>query len=182
MLIISDIHGCLPSLEKALLWREQLNTTHLLILGDILNHGPRNPVPEGYNPAKVADRLNMLSSQIIAIRGNCDSEVDQMLCEFPITADYNWLTHGNKRWFITHGHLWNEQSMPTLASGDCFIYGHTHLPVATCKDNIMRFNPGSITLPKGGHPASFGYFDGHSLSVRELETGQILKSVKTEEE
>lgn len=104
--IISDIHGSIIALERVLTQLEPWQPDHYLLLGDLLNHGPRNPLPEGYNPAAVADRLNELAPQIIAVRGNCDSEVDQMLLRFPITAPYNQLLVDERRWFVSHGHLY----------------------------------------------------------------------------
>ena len=89
MLFVSDIHGSITALEQVLFWFKELGCKQLISLGDLLNHGPRNPIPEGYNPSQVAERLNDMANQIIEIRGNCDSEVDQMLCRFPIMADYN---------------------------------------------------------------------------------------------
>lgn len=177
MLFISDIHGSLDSLEKALTYKEKFSAKHLVLLGDVLNHGPRNPIPKGYNPAAVAERLNEFADQIIAIRGNCDSEVDQMLCKFPLLAEYNWLLMSGRRLCLSHGHLMNPDNLPPLAQGDGFAYGHTHLPVAEIKDGVLLFNPGSITLPKGGHAASLGHFDGQRFSVIELETGKEMMGV-----
>ncbi|WP_417349060.1 phosphodiesterase [Ferrimonas sp.] len=173
MLFISDIHGCLPALEKALEWADKLNCQHLVLLGDILNHGPRNPVPEGYNPPKVADLLNQHAERILAVRGNCDSEVDQMLCSFPLLADYSNMLLGNKRAFITHGHLWNDSKLPPLAQGDIICFGHTHIPMARWQNERLMFNPGSITLPKGGFAPSLGHFDGTLLTVMDLDGNTI---------
>lgn len=180
MLFISDIHGCLPALEKALFWAERLQAKHLIVLGDVLNHGPRNPVPDGYQPAKVAELLNQHADRILAVRGNCDSEVDQMLCEFPLLADYNNLLLGGKRAFVTHGHLWNENKLPPLGSGDIFCFGHSHLPMAMWQNDKLMFNPGSITLPKGGHPPSLGHFDGNALRVLDLD-GNLLQQASINE-
>lgn len=177
MLFISDIHGCIDSLNKALAYKDKLGAKHLILLGDILNHGPRNPVPAGYNPAAVAETLNQYADSIVAVRGNCDSEVDQMLCQFPLMADYNWLVINKRRLCLTHGHLMNPEQLPPLAAGDGIVFGHTHLPVATIKDDILQFNPGSITIPKGGHVASLGYFDGQRFSVLALETGDEMMAV-----
>ncbi|TKB48572.1 phosphodiesterase [Ferrimonas sediminicola] len=173
MLFISDIHGCLPALERALEWADKLNCRHLILLGDILNHGPRNPVPDGYNPPRVAERLNEHAERILAVRGNCDSEVDQMLCQFPLLADYSNMLLGKQRAFITHGHLWNDTKLPPLARGDIFCFGHTHIPMARWQEGRLMFNPGSVTLPKGGYAPSLGHFDGTHLTVMGLDGNTI---------
>ncbi|MBW8190999.1 phosphodiesterase [Neiella marina] len=177
MIFISDIHGCIDSLHAALAFKDKLNAKHIMLLGDVLNHGPRNPVPAGYNPAAVATELNKHADSIIAVRGNCDSEVDQMLCQFPMMADYNWLIVNGRRLCLTHGHLFSPDNRPPLAAGDGLVFGHTHLPVAAIEDDVLLFNPGSVTIPKGGNVASFGYFDGQRFSVRELATGQEMIAI-----
>lgn len=109
----SDLHGSLPATERVLLAYQQSGADTLVLLGDILNHGPRNPIPEGYNPPAVAERLNAFADRIIAVRGNCDSEVDQMLLTFPMMADYAWvLLESGQRLFLTHGHLYNQNKRP----------------------------------------------------------------------
>jgi putative phosphoesterase len=167
-LIVSDIHGCLPTLEKVLAYFEQHGCDMLCILGDILNFGPRNGVPEGHNPPAIVERLNAYADKIVAIRGNCDSEVDQMLLKFPIMADYALLVDNGKRVFLTHGHIYNEQNMPPLAI-DAFFYGHTHLKkVETNADGILICNAGSITFPKGGNPKTFAVYENGEVSLVEL--------------
>jgi len=177
MLILSDIHGGMAPLAKALSWYRTLQCRHIMVLGDLLNHGPRNPLPVGYDPAAVADTLNGFADRIMAIRGNCDSEVDQMLCRFPMSTDYNWLVSDGRRLCFAHGHRLHPGNLPPLAPGEGFVFGHTHLPVAEWRDNILLFNPGSISIPKGGHAASFGCFDGKRFTVRHLENGTELFGV-----
>ncbi|MFI3246354.1 MAG: phosphodiesterase [Ferrimonas sp.] len=174
MLFISDIHGSAPALEQALQWYQNLQCNTLIVLGDILNHGPRNPLPTGYDPQTVASLLNQYADRIIAVRGNCDSEVDQMLCHFPLMADYNWLLINNRRLLLTHGHLWPSDVLPPMRAGEGIASGHTHLPMAQWQEGLLRFNPGSITGPKAGNPPSFGYFDGRYFSVRTLAEGTVL--------
>ncbi|GGA84818.1 phosphoesterase [Neiella marina] len=176
MLFISDIHGSITALNKALAYKIKLGAKHLVLLGDVLNHGPRNPIPEGYDPAAVAARLNQYADCIVAVRGNCDSEVDQMLCDFPLLAEYNWLIVAGKRLCLSHGHQLNPQQLPPLAKGEGFVFGHTHLPVAEYQDDVLLFNPGSITIPKGGHPASLGHYDGQCFRVLKLDSGEPLMS------
>lgn len=178
MLIISDIHGSISALEKVLSWYEKYQCGNIVLMGDLLNHGPRNSVPEGYDPVKVAESLNTHADRIIAIRGNCDSEVDQMLCTFPVMAEYNWLLIDGRRLFLTHGHVLNPDDLPPLAPGEGFVFGHTHIPVAEWRNHTMVFNPGSITFPKSGFEASFGYFNGETFSVRELESGREIIKVE----
>ncbi len=166
-LIVSDIHGCLPTLEKVLTYFEEHKCDMLCILGDILNYGPRNGLPEGLNPSAVADRLNAYADRIIAIRGNCDSEVDQMLLNFPMMADYAVLVDNGKRLFLTHGHIYNEQNMPSLAI-DAFFYGHTHLKkVENNAQGVLVCNTGSITFPKGGNPKSFAVYENGNVELIE---------------
>ena len=120
-LLVSDIHGCLPTLEQVLDFYDRNQYDMLLILGDILNYGPRNRIPEGIDPKGIVELLNKRKDNIVAVRGNCDAEVDQMLLEFPIMSDYAIIVDGGRRMFITHGHVYNEQNRPALAH-DIFVY------------------------------------------------------------
>ena len=175
IVFISDIHGMPGTLAKALAHADALKADRLVLLGDILYHGPRNGVPNLYDPVKVAALLNERKEQILAVRGNCDAEVDQMLLQFPILADFSELVTDNKRFFLTHGHLWNANNLPPVPAGTVLCHGHTHLPVLETLDNgITIFNPGSISLPKGGNPQTFGFFDGENLSIRLVEDGSIF--------
>lgn len=175
-LILSDIHGCLSRLEHVLQFFEQEQYDMLVILGDILYYGPRNSVPEGMDAPGIVERLNPLADRIIAVRGNCDAEVDQMLLHFPIMADYALLVEGGKRLFLTHGHRYNPQQRPTLGI-DALIYGHTHLWELELREGIVCCNTGSITFPKGGNEPTFATLDeGGILRVRALD-GEVLKSL-----
>jgi putative phosphoesterase len=172
----SDLHGSLPATEQVLELYKASGAQHLVLLGDTLNHGPRNPVPEGYNPPAVADKLNEFASQVIAVRGNCDSEVDQMLLSFPMMMDYSWvLLPTGQRIFLTHGHLYNTNKRPPLNPGDVIAHGHTHIPVAEYQDEIFIFNPSSVTFPRDGHPASYGLYENGQFSVISFD-GETLKS------
>ena len=174
LMFASDIHGSLPATERVLARFAQSGARYLVILGDILNHGPRNALPEGYAPAQVAERLNPLASQIIAVRGNCDSEVDQMLLAFPITAPWQQVLTPHRRLFLTHGHLLGPENLPPLAAGDTLVYGHTHIPVARRDDDIYLFNPGSVSIPKGGFPASYGILEDNKLQVLDLDSQRVI--------
>lgn len=161
---ISDVHGVPSTLEAALSAADALGHDRLVLLGDLLYHGPRNGVPNFYDPVKVAKLLNARKDRIIAVRGNCDAEVDQMMLEFPLMGDYAVVDAGTETFFLTHGHIWNECNLPPAGLGTVLAHGHTHVPVLKRLDcGLAVFNPGSISLPKGGSARSFGYFDGKSL-------------------
>ena len=162
---LSDIHGVPSKLDAALACADALGFDRLVLLGDLLYHGPRNGVPNFYDPVKVATTLNARKDKIVAVRGNCDAEVDQMMFEFPMMSDYAVLDAGTETFFLTHGHLWNEFSLPPLGMGTVLAHGHTHIPEQkTLKCGLTIFNPGSVSLPKGGSTCGFGYFDGEKLS------------------
>jgi putative phosphoesterase len=173
----SDIHGSLSATEFMLEKYRLSGANHLILLGDILNHGPRNPIPDSYAPADVAQCLNEFSRNIIAVRGNCDSEVDQMLLTFPMLEAHSWiLLENGTRLFLTHGHIYNDQNRPPLSKGDVVAYGHTHIPVAQKHDEVTIFNPGSVTLPKGGHLPSYGLFEDGCLKVMGF-SGEVFTKV-----
>lgn len=164
ILFLSDIHGVPATLEAALAAGDALGFDKIAILGDLMYHGPRNGVPNFYDPVKVAGLLNARKDSIVAVRGNCDAEVDQMMLEFPIMSDYALLDAGDETFFLTHGHIWNEHRLPPLGTGTVLAHGHTHIPELKRLDcGITIFNPGSVSLPKGGTSRSFGYFDGTEL-------------------
>lgn len=164
LLFLSDIHGVPSMLEAALKAGETLGYDKLVLLGDLLYHGPRNGVPNFYDPVKVAKTLNGLKERIVAVRGNCDAEVDQMMFEFPMMSDYALLDAGRETFFLTHGHLWNEYRLPPIGIATVLAHGHTHIPENKRLDcGLTIFNPGSVSLPKGGSSRSFGYFDGETL-------------------
>ncbi|MFV0447717.1 MAG: phosphodiesterase [Vibrio sp.] len=171
----SDLHGSLPATEKMLALFDKSKATALILLGDLLNHGPRNPIPEGYNPAAVAELLNGYTAKIMAVRGNCDSEVDQMLLSFPMMSDYAWvMLDSGQRIFLTHGHLYNQEKCPTMGNGDVLVHGHTHIPSAQMWDKGYFFNPGSVTFPRNGFAPSYGLLDGKTLSVLSLDGNEVI--------
>ncbi|MEQ9861838.1 phosphodiesterase [Pectobacterium cacticida] len=177
LMFASDIHGSLSATERVLAIFEQCRADWLILLGDFLNHGPRNPLPEKYQPAEVAACLNAYASRIIAVRGNCDSEVDQMLLTFPITASWQQVLVPQHRFFLTHGHLYHPDNLPPLNAGDVLVYGHTHIPVAEQRGEHYFFNPGSVSLPKGGFSASYGVFEQDELRVLPLHGGEPIAQV-----
>ena len=164
ILFISDVHGVPSTLSAALEKGAALGYDRLVLLGDLLYHGPRNGVPDFYDPVKVAALLNPLKDRIVAVRGNCDAEVDQMMLEFPMMADYQVLEADGEKFFLTHGHLFNEDRIPPLGMGTVLCHGHTHIAerkILAC--GLTIFNPGSISLPKGGQARQFGYWNGSEL-------------------
>lgn len=147
-LIASDIHGSAYYCEKLLAAFDRENANRMLLLGDILYHGPRNDLPEEYAPKKVLAMLNARKNDILCIRGNCDAEVDQMVLEFPILADYCIIESGNRIIYASHGHIYNENNMLPLHNGDIFLQGHTHIPKCVEHETYICMNPGSVSLPK----------------------------------
>jgi len=164
ILFLSDIHGVPSALEAAFAAADPLGYDRIVLLGDLLYHGPRNGVPDFYDPVRVARILNAHKDRIVAVRGNCDAEVDQMMFEFPMMSDYVVVAADGESFFCTHGHLWNEFRLPPVGSGTVLAHGHTHIPeFKTLACGLKIFNPGSVALPKGGAGRSFGYFDGREL-------------------
>ena len=148
-MIASDIHGSSKYCGKLLDAFKASNSDMLILLGDILYHGPRNDIPEGYSPKCVIDMLNSISDKLLCIRGNCDSEVDQMVLDFPIMADYGVISdNGKRRIYMTHGHIYGPDNMPKLHPGDVILSGHTHIPMYKMKSGILCVNPGSASIPK----------------------------------
>lgn len=177
LFFISDIHGSLPCLEKALIQFEKEKADFLMILGDELYHGARNALPEGYNPKEVAVLLNSYAEKIIAVRGNCESEVDQMVLDYPVMSDYAIILYEGRRLFLTHGHHFSPDNLPKLSVGDVFLYGHTHIPVAEKRGDVYVINPGSITMPKENNPNTYGVLEGGTFTIRDLDS-TIVKSIQ----
>ena len=173
LMIASDIHGSAFWCEKLVDAFKQENATTLLLLGDLLYHGPRNPLPDGYNPMEVAKLLSSVKDNLLCVRGNCDSEVDQMVLDFPMLADYAMLLWNGKRVYATHGHLFNADNPPPLGKGDLFVNGHFHEPALKQMENGATYaNCGSVALPKSGTAHSYMIFDGETLVWKDLETGK----------
>lgn len=175
-MIVSDIHGSYDDLKRVMDIYEEECMDKLILLGDLLYHGPRNPLPEGYQPKKVIALLNQYKEKIIAVRGNCDAEVDQMVLEFPMRADYSEIYMDGHRFFLTHGHLYDEDHLPMLQAGDVFMHGHFHKPMLKKKDGIILFNPSSISLPKEGQK-SFGIYEDGELKIVSFDK-KVIESMK----
>ncbi len=169
-LIASDIHGSAFWCERLMRRIDAERPDKILVLGDVLYHGPRNALPAGYDPKAVIAMLNPLAPKIMAVRGNCEAEVDQMVLDFPCMADYAELVDENGRTlWLTHGHLWNPEKLPPLPTGSAFLYGHTHVKVLEeTEAAITVFNPGSVSIPKDGSH-SFGIYEDGRFRFELLE-------------
>lgn len=176
-MLISDIHGSASALKRALAFYETFGCDRLMILGDILYHGPRNPLPEGHDPQGVVALLNPMKDQILAVRGNCEAEVDQMMLEFPCMGDYLLIEDSDISFFATHGHIYNPGKMPSIRNGSVFLYGHTHIWQLEKNADITFCNTGSISLPKQNNPPTFVIYDNGEISVFDLTSGNILKTL-----
>lgn len=148
IMVASDIHGSAYYCQKMTEAYKNSGAQKLLLLGDILYHGPRNDLPKEYAPKKVIEMLNNISDEILCVRGNCDSEVDQMVLKFNIMAEYAIIYDGETMIFATHGHKFNKDNLPSLKKGDILLHGHTHIPVNESIDGITVMNPGSVSIPK----------------------------------
>ena len=148
IMVASDIHGSAYYCQKMTEAYKNSGAQKLLLLGDILYHGPRNDLPKEYAPKKVIEMLNNISDEILCVRGNCDSEVDQMVLKFNIMAAYAIIYDGERMIFATHGHKFNKDNLPSLKKGDILLHGHTHIPVNESIDGITVMNPGSVSIPK----------------------------------
>lgn len=163
-MIASDIHGSEYYCRELCAAYDREKADRLLLLGDILYHGPRNDLPREYNPKKVIELLNARKQDILCVRGNCDTEVDQMVLEFPILADYCVIAEGKQLIYATHGHMFHENHLPPLHKGDILLHGHTHVPKCAEHEDYTYMNPGSVSIPKEG--SWHGYMileNGHFL-------------------
>ena len=168
LLIASDIHGSAFWCDKLLALWQQEQPDRLILLGDLLYHGPRNDLPEGYAPKPVIPALSALAEKIIAVRGNCEAEVDQMVLPFPCMADFAELLVDGRIFYLTHGHHASPEALPPLPDGSVFLSGHTHVKRDEVIDGIRCLNPGSVSIPKDGSHSCLIYEDG-KFSFRILE-------------
>lgn len=170
----SDIHGSAFYCRKMLEAYQESGAERLIILGDVLYHGPRNDLPKEYAPKEVITMLNAIKNEIYCVRGNCDTEVDQMVLEFPVLADYALLALNGLTFYATHGHVYNENALPPMQEGDILIHGHTHLLRADRVDGHWILNPGSVSIPKGGNPATYAILEDTVFTIYDFEK-QIVK-------
>ncbi len=169
LLIASDIHGSAYYCRKLLEAYRREEADKLILLGDILYHGPRNDLPKEYAPKEVIAMLNPMKQEILCVRGNCDTEVDQMVLEFPILADYGFLYEKGRMIFLTHGHVFNENHLPMLKKGDILLHGHTHVPVCREHEDYIYMNPGSVSIPKEGSEHSYMTYEDGTFTWKNLE-------------
>lgn len=178
LMIASDIHGSAYYCRKMVEAFESEKADRLLILGDVLYHGPRNDLPRDYSTKEVMEMLNELKDRIFCVRGNCDGEVDQMVLKFPILADYCIIPVGERLIYATHGHVFNMDSLPPLQKGDIILHGHTHVPAWTeFGDNNLYLNPGSTSIPKEGSHHSYMILEGLRMQWKTLD-GEIYHELE----
>ena len=169
IMIASDIHGSAYYCEKMLDAYKKEQADRLLLLGDILYHGPRNDLPKDYAPKKVISMLNEVKNELLCVRGNCDTEVDQMVLDFPVLADYSILYIDGVTIFATHGHHFNLKNMPPHKENDILLHGHTHVPACICENGMWYINPGSVSIPKEDSPHSYIIFENGVFIWKDLD-------------
>ena len=169
MMIASDIHGSAKYAKMLIERFEESGAEKLLILGDILYHGPRNDLPDGYAPKEVIAMLNPMRDKILAVRGNCDTEVDQMVLDFPVLADYAVIIDGKLTMYATHGHVYNGENPPPLSDGSILLCGHTHVTKVENFGKFTYINPGSVSIPKENTPRGYIIYENGSFTFFDLE-------------
>lgn len=175
LIIASDIHGGYKNVEKLLQRIDEYKPDKVVLLGDLLYHGPRNTLPEAYDTVKTADLLNLKKDLILAVRGNCDAEVDQYLLEFNIEAPHLILNVDGLSIFATHGHYYNKGHLPSISSFDVLLHGHTHIPICEeIGEKKYYINPGSLTIPKGDSTNSYMTYENKKFVWHSID-GETYK-------
>lgn len=176
----SDIHGSAYWCERMIEKFKESGAERMILLGDVLYHGPRNDLPKEYAPKACIAMLNALKDSIYCVRGNCEAEVDQMVLEFPVLADYALLELNGHTFYATHGHVYNQEHMPPMRAGDILIHGHTHLLAAERFERdgktYVFLNPGSVSIPKGGNSNSYAILDGDVFHIFDFD-GTVIKEL-----
>ena len=172
-LFASDIHGSAYYCRKLLDAFREEQAERLVLLGDLLYHGPRNDLPREYAPKEVIALLNEHKNKIYAVRGNCEAEVDQMVLEFPVMADYCILSVDGRTFYATHGHIYNQDNLPPLQEGDILIHGHTHVLKARQMDGYILLNPGSVSIPKEGNPATYAVLENSIFTIKDFDGNTV---------
>ena len=178
LMIASDLHGSATACKRLLDIFTASGAERLILLGDLLYHGPRNDLPEGYDPKAAIAMLSEQADKLFCVRGNCDTEVDQMVLPFPILAETALLFVDGRTWFAAHGHRAGANptanDLPKLPAGSVVLTGHTHIPVLETNENgILLLNPGSVSIPKGGFAPSYAVYEDGRFAVVSLD-GEIL--------
>ena len=176
-IIASDIHGSAFWCKKLIQAFEREKADKMILLGDILYHGPRNDLPTEYAPKKVIEMLNALQGKVVSVRGNCDAEVETMVLNFPVSGDFAMMEMSGKTVFLTHGHIYNKEKRPPLAKGDILVQGHTHVPVCEESEDYTLINPGSVSIPKENSYNGYILLDGNEFIFKTLD-GEIKKRYK----
>ena len=177
ILIASDIHGDIEATRRILDNFDKLGCEKLLLLGDILYHGPRNSLPEAYSPKEAVGLLNERAADIVAVKGNCDADVESMVLAFPIESYYHILYPDGLTVFVTHGHKFNTGMPPRINEGYILLHGHTHIPACEEHETHVYLNPGSVSIPKENSPHSYMMFDGEKFEWKTLE-GEVYKEFR----
>lgn len=175
LMIASDIHGSAKWCEQLLEAWQMEKPDRLVLLGDLLYHGPRNDLPEGYAPKEVIAMLNDIAPHLLCVRGNCEAEVDQMVLSFPVMADYCVLLVDGHCIYVTHGHVYNEDNPPPLQPGDILLCGHTHIPCCHRHEDFIYVNPGSVSIPKQNTPHSYIMLEDGRMVWKDLDGREFMQ-------
>lgn len=175
LMVASDIHGSSFFCEKLIEAFKKENPDKLLLLGDLLYHGPRNDLPQGYAPKKVIEMLNSIKHDLICIKGNCESEVDQMVLQFPIMAEYAYIYIEGLTIYATHGHKYNNDNLPMISEGDILLCGHTHIPAFNKEEKYIYINPGSVSIPKENSKNSYIIIEDNICKFKDIEGNEYSK-------
>lgn len=175
LMFASDIHGSKAFCEKLLVRYMDESPEKLILLGDLLYHGPRNDLPEEYDPKRVVTLLNLVKDHVLCIKGNCDCDVDQMVLKFPILSQYGCVCVDGITMYLTHGDVYNMENPLPMCEHDILIYGHTHVPMAEENENGFFLNPGSVSIPKEGSENSYMIYEDGIFTWKNLDGKEFLK-------
>lgn len=175
LMFASDIHGSAYYCEKLMKCLDQEAPEKMVLLGDLLYHGPRNDLPKEYNPKEVIRMLNEKKDVLLCVRGNCEAEVDQMVLEFPVMSDSMILFVDGITIFATHGHLYHENNLPQISDKDVLVHGHTHVQAIRKMKRGTYLNPGSVSIPKEGNQNSYMIYDNGCFIIKSLDGEEIKK-------
>ena len=172
LVIASDLHGSAYYCRELINRINEENPDRILLLGDILYHGPRNALPAEYNPPAVCEMLNPLANKIICVQGNCDSEVDSMVLKFCVLNKSAVICDEKILFTAVHGHHLDDNTVITPAEGDIVLYGHTHIPDDSVKNGVRYINPGSVSIPKQNSPHSYILYENGTFTWKDVTTGE----------